>query len=96
MIGLPEETEEHIEESIALCRQIAPNWILLSTFCPYPGTRLYSKLTQQKKLDPHFYKESTVDTFYSADGVPFDGRLSTEKLKYYYDNFISLATSNPA
>jgi anaerobic magnesium-protoporphyrin IX monomethyl ester cyclase len=41
MIGIPFETPEMAEETIALNRQIDPNQIQCSVFFPYPGTHLY-------------------------------------------------------
>jgi anaerobic magnesium-protoporphyrin IX monomethyl ester cyclase len=91
MIGLPDETESGVEESIDLCRAIAPDWVLLSTFCPYPGTSLNQKLVSEGKLDPRFYKTIRSESFYSGALTYPQERLSQERLSYYYDNFIELA-----
>lgn len=39
--GLPGETEEDVEESERLLREIAPEYAEFSTYMPYPGTPLY-------------------------------------------------------
>jgi anaerobic magnesium-protoporphyrin IX monomethyl ester cyclase len=91
MIGLPDETEDNINSSIELCRDIAPDWVLLSSFCPYPGTDLYDELVSKGKLDPHFYKTIATDSFYSATVTYPHQHLSPEKLRYYFDNFTKLA-----
>jgi len=91
MIGLPDETESELEESIDLCRAIAPDWVLLSTFCPYPGTSLNQKLVSEGKLDPRFYKTIRSESFYSGTFTFPQERLSQERLSYYYDNFVELA-----
>lgn len=91
MVGLPDEEEPHLLETIALCREMAPDWVLLSTFCPYPGTRLYDSLTEEGRLDPEFYAHLGSDTFYSADRT-YDGqRIAPERLDYYFRNFRGLA-----
>ncbi len=91
MIGLPDETEDDIRASIALCRSMAPDWVLLSVFCPYPGTTLYDELVSNQKLDPLFYKHLETDTFYSAAPPYHQGTLSNETLQYYFDHFRSLS-----
>jgi radical SAM superfamily enzyme YgiQ (UPF0313 family) len=91
MMGLPDEDESHILESIALCRGIAPDWVLLSTFCPYPGTRLYSMLVEKDLLDPFFYKSLPSPTFYAANKPFAQGGISEEKLAYYFRSFRELA-----
>ncbi len=91
MIGLPDETESELEESIDLCRAIAPDWVLLSTFCPYPGTNLYEKLVSEGKLDPRFYKTIRSESFYSGAFTYPQERLSQKRLSYYYDNFVERA-----
>lgn len=91
MIGLPDETEDNIKESIALCRAMAPDWVLLSVFCPYPGTALYTELLAKSRVQPAFYKNLTSDTFYAATPAYDQGVLSNETLKFYFDNFRKLA-----
>ncbi|MCP4678925.1 MAG: B12-binding domain-containing radical SAM protein [Deltaproteobacteria bacterium] len=91
MLGIPKETEDHVQESIALSKKIAPDRVLLSAFWPYPGTRIYDELVADGYLDPHYYKRDAGDTFYSADGPRFDGRLEPDKFRYYFDNFIELS-----
>ncbi len=91
MIGLPEENEDDIYKSIDLCKRIGPDWVLLSVFCPYPGTALYDMLVEQKKLDPFFYKNLETDTFYSALPNYRQGNISNAKLEYLFNNFRRMA-----
>lgn len=91
MIGLPDETEADIERSIALCRAIAPDWVLLSTFCPYPGTRLYTDLVDAGRLDPRFYEALPADSFYSSTLTYDQQTVPPERLDYYFDHFRRLA-----
>jgi len=41
MIGLPGETENDFQETIAMNRLCQPNWYFLSIFFPNPGTELH-------------------------------------------------------
>jgi len=41
MIGLPYETQENINESIKLNRNVKPDFLRISIFQPYPGTELH-------------------------------------------------------
>ncbi len=93
MVGLPDETEDQIIQSINLCRDISPDWILVSSFCPYPGTSIYDTLVKQGRLDPHFYREMSSDTYYSPSSNHSAGGLSPERREYYYQNFVRLASA---
>jgi len=52
MVGLPLETPEMAEETIALNRQINPTKIQITTFYPYPGTELYRLCQERGYLSP--------------------------------------------
>lgn len=91
MIGLPGEDEKDINESISLCRDINPDWVLLSVFCPYPGTSIYEELVKTGMLDATFYKRLITDTFYSSKPIYPLTNLSKEKLNYYFSNFVKLS-----
>ena len=47
MIGLPHETPEMIEETMALLRRIKPHFVQFSIFYPYPGTELYEECKRE-------------------------------------------------
>jgi radical SAM superfamily enzyme YgiQ (UPF0313 family) len=49
MIGLPTETPEEFEETVAVNRRCMPDWNYTSIFYPYPGTDLH-RLCQEKGL----------------------------------------------
>lgn len=93
MIGLPEEKEEDVLETIRLCRAIRPAWILRSIFCPYPGTQIYDDLVRQGTIQPDFYANLSTDSFYSSTPTFIHPHLSREKLKHYFDDFIKLSYS---
>ncbi|MBN2340044.1 MAG: B12-binding domain-containing radical SAM protein [Deltaproteobacteria bacterium] len=91
MIGLPGETESNLRESVDFCRAIAPDWILLSSLFPFPGTRLYTQLVAEGRLKADFYQHMNSETFYSASLVYDQGILSMETLQYYFKNFRKMA-----
>ncbi|MBN2529713.1 MAG: radical SAM protein [Deltaproteobacteria bacterium] len=91
MIGLPDETETHLKESVDFCRAIAPDWILLSSLFPFPGTRLYTQLVAENRLAADFYRQLDSKTFYSARLVYDQGAISNETLQYYFRNFRKMA-----
>ena len=91
MIGLPDETEAHIRESIDFCRAIQPDWVLLSSLFPFPGTGLYTQLVGEKRLHPHFYRHLDSETFYSASLVYEQRGISDETLQYYFKHFRKMA-----
>lgn len=50
IVGLPFETKEQFKDTIALNAQINPNMVVINTFDPYPGTKLYLICKQNKFL----------------------------------------------
>lgn len=91
MIGIPGETEENVLESIDLCQKISPDWILLSTYCPYPGTALFHDLVDGKKLEAKFYEKLETDTYYAPHGPWVPTSLSNARHRYYFENFVRLS-----
>ncbi len=51
ILGLPGETEETIEETIAYAKDINPHTIQVSLAAPYPGTFLYKQATDNGWFD---------------------------------------------
>lgn len=89
MVGLPGENEDHLKQSIDLCRSIQPDWVLLSTFCPYPGTGLYTELVEQGRIEPDFYKRMDPESFYSAKTTFSQEQLPQKILNHYFENFVT-------
>ncbi len=81
MFGLPHETPEMVEETIALTRRLNPNQVQLSIFYPYPGTELYEEcrregwLTDEKSFS--YFEKSILN-------LP---SISREQILNYYDSF---------
>jgi anaerobic magnesium-protoporphyrin IX monomethyl ester cyclase len=53
MVGIPQETEEDIQQSISLVKEMAPDTVNLCTFTPYVGTELYHYVVDRGMLDPN-------------------------------------------
>ena len=51
ILGLPGETEETIEETIAYAKEINPHTIQVSLAAPYPGTFLYNQAIENNWFD---------------------------------------------
>jgi radical SAM superfamily enzyme YgiQ (UPF0313 family) len=78
MIGLPFETPEMAEETIALNQEINPHRIGMSTFYPYPGTKLF-----QICLELGFLTSAHEDS-YMEDGTVLNlPTLSNEQIVHY-------------
>jgi anaerobic magnesium-protoporphyrin IX monomethyl ester cyclase len=59
MIGHPEETEEDIQQTISLIRQIKADYVKTNILIPYPGSRLYRQLLDSGHLEVDFWAELT-------------------------------------
>ena len=53
ILGLPGETRETIEKSIAFAKEINPHTIQVSLAAPYPGTRLYEQAVENQWIPPN-------------------------------------------
>ena len=93
MIGLPTETAEDIDMTIALMRRLKPNYATFSIFTPYPGTELYDVLLRQglvsQKIEWHFYNHQSRNNNFT--GVMRDeefGKIVDYALKVFdsYNN----------
>jgi len=86
MIGVPCETEDTIKATIELNRRIRPDWLVVSVFSPFPGTRL-GKLVREKGWGgTGALPESYYDEGWGLD----QPSLARERLLYYYRNFVDL------
>ena len=43
IIGQQTETADDIEDTVRLARELDPNYVHFTIFCPYPGTEIYAK-----------------------------------------------------
>ena len=54
MIGLPEETEETLQDTMTAIRTINASAIMLNTFTPYPGSQLFEECRKLGVVDDDF------------------------------------------
>ena len=54
MIGLPEETEETLQDTLTAIRRIDASAIMLNTFTPYPGSQLFEECRTLGVVDDDF------------------------------------------
>lgn len=62
MLGVPVETEESIQETLSLIREIDPPFVTLARFSPLPGTPMYKEVVRCGLLD-----ENTTDWSWAAN-----------------------------
>jgi radical SAM superfamily enzyme YgiQ (UPF0313 family) len=81
MIGLPDETEENITQTIDFAVKLKLRYAIFNIFVPYPGCELYDILKAENKINYKNWSDFTSYPSYSG-GTPVyvpDG-LSKEKL----------------
>lgn len=85
MIGLPFETEETIQQTIALNRKIRPDRIHLTMFRPFPGTALHTLCKEQGWI-----KSNKDYSYYEEEPSMEQPQISRESLIHYFHNFIRM------
>lgn len=50
MIGIPKETKESIKQTIKFAKEVDIDFAKFNILVPYPGTKLYEQLIQERKL----------------------------------------------
>jgi anaerobic magnesium-protoporphyrin IX monomethyl ester cyclase len=105
MLGIPGETAEMIEETIALNRQLEPAGLQFSVFYPYPMTELYDLCVREGYLPqetPAGASSGSCHSYYERKSVLQLPTLSTAELEREYDRFqqlrleIQMREENPA
>jgi len=79
MIGIPEESEESINESISLLRRLKPTLIRMTVFEPFIGTPLYDYCKEHKLM---INRQSSKNSF-GSPFIKFEN-LASAKLKQYH------------
>jgi radical SAM superfamily enzyme YgiQ (UPF0313 family) len=85
MAGLPTETGQDMDETLALARTLAPDKPLFSVFTPYPGTGLWDELRRTGKIPDKpdyssFYHHSAAMNFSAMGAMEFSSRLQTARV----------------
>lgn len=57
LLGIPGETYEDCQQTLALVKECRPNFIHLGIFTPYPGTVLYENCVRDGLIEVASYKE---------------------------------------
>ncbi|MGD8706867.1 MAG: radical SAM protein, partial [Syntrophobacterales bacterium] len=83
MLGLPGETAEDIEQTLALNEELQPDDFGYFVFYPYPGTRLFS-LCREKHFLPANWLELPANNRQSILNLP---ELTKEEIIHYYNTF---------
>jgi radical SAM superfamily enzyme YgiQ (UPF0313 family) len=86
MLGIPGETAEMIEETIALNRELEPAGMQFSVFYPYPMTELYDVCVR----DGYLGEETELHSYYERKSVLQLPTLSGAALQRGYDRFEQL------
>ncbi len=82
MVGVPYETTETVEKTIQLNRDIKPDIVFISTFYPFPGTRL-GELCEKEG----WISDRKVDGFFSNVTVLDQPSITRQKVAYYSSIF---------
>lgn len=85
IIGLPNQTEQMILDSIALNRRLDPDNITVAFFSPYIGTT-----EQVKAHNLKYFNEYENDVDGQLRTLSKSALISPEKLNYYKKNFVRL------
>jgi anaerobic magnesium-protoporphyrin IX monomethyl ester cyclase len=83
MLGLPGETPEEIEETLALNEELEPNDFGYFVFYPYPGTCLF-ELCRAKGYLPENYLALPANNRQSILSLP---GLTQADIEHYYERF---------
>jgi len=86
MMGIPGETADDIEQTLALHNSIEPDDFGYFVFYPYPGTPLHT-LCQKNGYLPENYLDLPADNRKSILKLP---DLSRSHIDYYYNKFTEL------
>lgn len=85
IIGLPDQDEASILETIKFNKLINPNNITVAFYSPYLGTN-----QQKESADKKYFLDYEYDVDGQLRSMSRHDKLSREKLKYYKQNFVSL------
>ncbi|MBF0226465.1 MAG: radical SAM protein [Desulfobacterales bacterium] len=86
MIGLPEETPDDIEQTIALNEELSPDDFGYFVFYPYPGTRLFH-ICQTQGLLPEDYLSLPANNRQSILNLKY---LNNDDIERYYNIFTKM------
>jgi len=93
MVGIPGETIGTINETISFNKKLNPNWLGISIFSPYPGTRLYNLCVKKGYIagDSNFEDFSTSYMDEKCASVLSQPSITREETLKGYRRFIDFA-----
>jgi radical SAM superfamily enzyme YgiQ (UPF0313 family) len=86
MLGIPGETHDDIEETLALHEELAPDDFGYFVFYPYPGTSLF-EICRERGYLPENYLELPANNRQSILNLP---DLTKDEIDHYYKVFTGL------
>jgi len=88
MMGFPTETKEDILETLRFMKEVNPDWICLSIFTPYPGTKLYEIVKEKGLMSPDkgsIYSHQNPDNCFSEKISPAEFHKLAELMIEEFD-----------
>lgn len=76
MFGLPNDTNESMQKTLDLCREICPDWINFYVTMPYPGSKDYWDAVEAGRIKDDRWIEYAQ---YSYECIPSGGKYLTPK-----------------
>ena len=81
IIGQQTETPDDINDTIALAKELKPNYVHFTVFCPYPGTAIYQQGLETGILERDVWRELAVDPTPDFVLPVWEEHLSREELQ---------------
>lgn len=82
MVGVPYETPETVEKTIALNKRIKPDIVFVSVFYPYPGTKLGALCAEKGWIS-----DRKIPGFFSNITVLDQPSITKDQVAYYHNIF---------
>lgn len=83
MVGLPDERQEDMEQTLRFMRKIQVDLIDVNTYVPLPGTALYDSMSEEDKISLDWSKVA-----YKSIGINFSKSIPPDAfIKYQYQAF---------
>ncbi len=79
MTGFPTETEEEIQMSWDLAKELRPDRICLSNFVYYPGTAIYKEGLEKGWIDGYKWEEHSHQTFQNKEFAEWVDQYNEER-----------------
>ncbi len=81
MIGNPGETREEIRETFRLMKKLKPDYVHLTIFTPFPGTKLYSRGLKEGIIKSNYWQEFAANPKAGFQPPHWPENFTLEELK---------------